>query len=178
MEKDRLFYLVSICEKEIKDIGIEIENQITYKIGNAKSRYGRCTNKNIIEISKWVFELNEKDIKNTIVHELLHTIKGTNGHCRKWKYYAMLMNNKYNYDISRVGNSNNDFKKVNKSEQDKVEIMGYRYKKTCNTCGNIHYWHRATQRKIQAYKQGNCSCVKCKNKSFKIQDLKMNIDIY
>ena len=171
----RLFYLATICEKEIKEVGIELKDQVTYRVGKAKSRYGCCIRKNIVEISSWVFELEEKDIKNTIIHELLHTLKDTKGHNSKWNYYARLMNNRYDYNISRVGNSRHDFNKAGKTEEDSVEIMNYKYKKTCKTCGNVHYWHRATQRKIQAYKQGNCTCGKCKGRNFKIEDLKLGV---
>ena len=59
-------------------------------------------NKHIIEISPWVMELQDKVIKNTIIHELIHCMPNCNDHGEIFKKYAKYINQKLGYDISRV----------------------------------------------------------------------------
>ncbi len=59
-------------------------------------------NKHIIEISPWVMELQDKVIKNTIIHELIHCMPNCNDHGEIFKKYAKYINQNLGYDISRV----------------------------------------------------------------------------
>ena len=59
-------------------------------------------NKHIIEISPWEMELQDKVIKNTIIHELIHCMPNCNDHGEIFKKYAKYINQNLGYDISRV----------------------------------------------------------------------------
>ena len=48
--------------------------------------------KHNIEISKWVLELNDDIIKNTIMHELIHCLPYCNNHGKEFKKYAEFIN--------------------------------------------------------------------------------------
>lgn len=79
-----------------------------------------------IEISKFI--LSDKEIlKNTVYHELLHTVKSCMNHGKKWQELASQVNRHYNIDISRTGIASHEMK------QEQLNRM--RYKATCQGCG-------------------------------------------
>ena len=141
------------CIQELNRIGINFEdkeiNIILSKRNN--KRYGccrlespNCDYKNVtrkgfkyiikyddykkytIEISKWVLNLDESIIKNTIIHELLHCLPYCNNHGVKFKEYANIINRQLGYNISRVGNKKLDYEKSN-IEYNKEKEEKYKY---------------------------------------------------
>lgn len=107
-----------------------------------------------IEISKWVMELDEKIIKNTIIHELIHCIPFCNNHGQEFKKYALYINQKLSHDIKRIGNPKEDYTKSNLPYQEK-EIK-YRYKIKCQKCGQEILRQRFNKKKIKQYRCGKC----------------------
>ena len=103
----KLKRLAKESEKELIDIGLghKIKKDINYTINyRAKKRFGQCCGKKDINISSWLLEIGtDKDIKNTIIHEILHTFEDTVGHKEKWKYYANYVNDRTDYNIERTG---------------------------------------------------------------------------
>ena len=176
-DEKKLLMLFEESKREIERAGIKLKDNITCQMGNNKRNYGICYNKKNIEISKWVLSLSDEEIKNTIIHELLHTLDNTKGHDYRWKYYASVMNKTYGYDIQRLGNVSKSFQNSNLDIEDKERVMEYKYRKTCLSCGNIHNWHRARHSKIKAYKLGMCKCCKCGGKQFKIEDIKKGVEL-
>lgn len=89
MEKKLLQELFNESKQEIRKAGINLSNDIEIKLSDlGKRNFGQCKNKKQVLISYWAYENLSKDkIKNTIIHELLHTLKDTKGHCRKWNLY-------------------------------------------------------------------------------------------
>ena len=87
--------------------------KVVTRIGRRKLIRYEKFNKHHIEISKWVLELDDDIIKNTIMHELIHCMPYCNNHGTEFKKYANLINSKYGYDVSRVGNKKRDFDKSN-----------------------------------------------------------------
>ena len=156
-----------------KDIG-----KISIKIAsrNAK-RYGCCKQKNPdrstayiekrgrrrfvryykykehnIEISKWVLDLDENIIKDTIVHEIIHCFPGCNNHGIEFKKYAKFINEKLGYNVTRLGNKELDFKKSNLNYEHKVN---YNYKIFCKNCGQEFFRQRFNKNLIRHYR---CKC--------------------
>ena len=113
-------------------------------------------NKHHIEISPWVMQLEDDIIKNTIMHELIHCLPYCNNHGQEFKRYANLINKKYGYDISRVGNKKADFEK---SKVEYKETMNYRYKIICKKCSQEFYRQRLAKNFIRKYR-----CIKCGGK--------------
>ena len=126
MEK-KLNKLYLECIKELQSIGIDVTDkrigdiEITISKRNNK-RYGCCRqekpdtktaykvkrkiyyksyNIHHIEISKWVMELTNEKIKNTIIHELIHCLPECNNHGTEFKKYAKIVNEN-EYDITRT----------------------------------------------------------------------------
>lgn len=179
---DKLQNIFNECKSELKDIGIDIDNKLVGKItiNIAKrdcKRYGCCkqelpdqSSKYIekigrkryiryaifkehnIEISKWVMELNEDIIKNTVIHEIIHCLPNCNNHGDEFKKYANYINSKLGYNISRVGDKRQDLKNSNIE----VEKEKYNYKIECSKCGYYFYRKRLNSNFTKKYRCGKC----------------------
>ena len=181
---EKLKKLFNECIGELNSIGIDVKNDNVGEINiglakrNAK-RYGCCKqdapnpnlfhiekrgrhkykvydkfDKHNIEISKWVMDLDEKIIKNTIMHEIIHCFYRCNNHGAEFKKYAKYINEKLGYNISRLGNKEEDFKKSNITYF--PEKQRYNYKIICSNCGQIFYRQRLQKNFIKKYRCGKC----------------------
>ena len=181
--EEKLKYLYNECRTELNSIGINLDEKNIGKINisltnrNTK-RYGCCRQENPdkttkyyekigykkfvryykfnthnIEISKWVMDLNESIIKNTIMHEIIHCFPGCNNHGDDFKKYANYINEKLGYEISRVGNKREDYEKSNLNY---IENQSYKYKIKCEQCGQIFYRNRCAKNLSKKYRCGKC----------------------
>lgn len=176
--EEKLVQLYNECIVELNSIGISIKEcgriDISIAKRNAK-RYGCCKqeepdkktrykekgkikyynfNVHHIEISKWVMQLNDKIIKNTIMHELIHCFPYCNNHGQVFKEYSKVINQKLGYDISRVGNREEDYK--NSNVDYKEELIHYNYKIVCMNCGYVYYRQRCKKYMVKKYRCGIC----------------------
>lgn len=106
-----------------------------------------------IEISKWVMQLNDILIKNTIMHELIHCIPKCNNHGVEFKKYASYINKKLGYNISRLGNKVED---LNKSNVQYNKNDDFNYKITCVKCGQSFLRKRLNKNFLVKYRCGIC----------------------
>ena len=120
-----------------------------FEFENCKSTLGRCHYlKEKITMSKWYAELNkEKEIEDTILHEIAHALAWINdrcrGHGRTWKEWAR-----------KVGATPRACSKANLNQPKNH----YKYVQEC--CEVTYKRHRISKRR-QYY------CPKCKGKLFK-----------
>ena len=179
--KIKLDELFKQCVNELKSIGIDVNKQeigsITVKISKRNNkRYGCCKqedpdekyktiekigkrkfvryqrfNKHTIEISRWVFELNDVIIKNTIMHEIIHCFPYCNDHGKCFKQYAKYINQKLGYNISRLGNKKQDYEKSNLTYHD----TKYKYQIKCTKCGLTFYRNRLAK---NFFLRSRCQC--------------------
>lgn len=163
---EKLKRLAKECENELREIGLEnkLKSDIIYSINyRAKRRLGQCCSKRYINISSWLLEIgSDDDIKNTIIHEILHTFDDTIGHKERWQYYARYVSNRTNYHITRTANANEIYVKAN------IERT-FKYKITCKKCGKVFYQQRMTQRTMKNYEEGNMFHRSCGGKEFIIE---------
>lgn len=107
-----------------------------------------------IEICKWVMDLDDKIIKNTIMHEIIHCFPNCNNHKSEFKKYSTFINEKLGYNISRVGNKKEDY------EKSKIEFIGneenWKYKIVCNECNQTFYRKRLNKNFLKKYRCGIC----------------------
>ena len=108
--------------------------------------------KHHIEISKWVLDLNEKIIKDTIMHEIIHCFPGCNNHGAQFKKYAKYINENLGYNVTRLGNKEEDYKKSNLKYSEKIN---YKYKIFCKNCGQEFFRQRFNKNLIKHYR---CKC--------------------
>ena len=137
------------CKQENPDKNYKI---IT-KIGRRKVIKYERFNKHHIEISKWVMELEDNIIKNTIMHELIHCMPYCNNHGKEFKKYANMINDNFGYDISRGGDKKKDFEKSNIEYK---ETKNYNYKIICEGCKQEFYRQRLNKNFTRRYRCGKC----------------------
>jgi len=180
-KQEQLEKLYGECLNELLSIGIDMKSkeygEISIKIANRNNkRYGCCRqeqpdkkyktikkigrrkclkyekfNKHTIEISKWVMDLDENIIKNTIMHELIHCMPFCNNHGDMFKKYANFINNNLGYDISRLGNKKEDYEKSNIEYEEKA----YKYAIKCTSCGKVLHRNRLSKDFFRKYR---CLC--------------------
>ena len=111
-EREYIEQLFQQVKREAQQAGILFSSHISGIIINrrARKRFGCCKavksfagyTSYQIEVSEKVLICDEKKIKQTIAHELIHTCKGCMNHGERWKHYAMIMNRRYGYEIKRT----------------------------------------------------------------------------
>lgn len=176
--EEKLDKLYKECLEELKSINIinfdEIgEIDISFAKRKTK-RYGCCKqeepdkstayrekriihyrkyNKHHIEISKWLMDLNDDIIKNTIIHEIIHCLPDCNNHGKEFKKYSKLINEKLGYNITRLGNKKEDYEKSNLEFNENQKI---KYVIACENCGLIYYRQRMAKNFTKKYRCGKC----------------------
>ena len=98
-------------------------------------------------------KLDEKIIKNTIIHELIHCIPYCNNHGKEFKKYATYINEKLGYNISRTGSPKEDYEKSNLEYN---ELNVYKYKIICAKCGQEFFRKRLNKNFVRKYRCGKC----------------------
>ena len=137
------------CKQENPDK----QYKIVEKVGRRKSiRYEKFKTHHI-EISKWVLDLNDEIIKNTIIHELIHCIPFCNNHGEEFKKYANYINEKLGYNIKARGNKKEDYEKSSLVYE---EDVSYKYKIICEGCGQTIYRKRLNTKLLKRYRCGKC----------------------
>lgn len=137
------------CKQENPDKKFKTVQRIGYRTVIKYEKF----NMHHIEISKWVMELDDKVIKNTIIHELIHCIPLCNNHGENFKKYAEYINKKLGYKIKRLGNPEIDYAESNLTYE-RYETP--KYKLQCKKCGQEIYRQRFNIRKIKQYRCGKC----------------------
>ena len=179
--QEKLNKLYTQCINELNTIGLNISQEnigtITIQISKRNNkRYGCCKqedpdekyktiekigrrriikyekfNKHTIEVSNWVFDLNDEIIKNTIMHEIIHCFPYCNNHGKQFKMYAKYINEKLGYNITRLGNKKQDYENSNVQYQEKE----YKYLIKCTNCGKLFYRNRLAKNFFRKYR---CQC--------------------
>lgn len=108
MTQTGLNRLLAAVLQEAKQAGIPVSERISpsAKINSrAKTRFGCCrrTGKEYtIEISAILLEAEERAVRQTLAHEILHTCPGCSNHGTLWQHWAAEMNRLYGYEIRRT----------------------------------------------------------------------------
>lgn len=175
----KLYRLAKESENELKEMGfssqLECVGYIDYTISNATTRLGQCVNKSSINISKWLLEIgNDTEIKNTIIHEILHTFKDTKGHGEQWKKYAKIINDFGKYNITRTTSITKIMQNNGVNIEKQREMLNKNYEITCLQCGETWYFNKICGKTLYYYKNNKMTHKSCKGKHFKVVDLKNN----
>lgn len=125
---------------ELNAIGI-IPGNVSSLVVNtrAKKRWGYCRKlpdgRYEIQISDRLLfdDVDDTSTKNTIIHELLHTVEGCLCHTGKWKKLAERVNRAYSqYNIKRTSTAEE------KGIDEKPIIPTYKYTVKCPQCGTVY----------------------------------------
>ena len=165
-----LDFLKDECIEELENLNIPIADDIYFKIRqDLSSSFATCIRRTNwlngsyeyeIEINKSLIEMylnktiSEKVVKDTIVHELLHTIKGCMNHGKLWKTYAKIVNSVYGYNIQRCSS----YKEMGITDSNLLDTLkNTRYKLECKQCGQVISRNRMCD-VIRYYDRYKCRC--------------------
>lgn len=147
-----------VTKKQMRKVlAVKISPRAKHQLGVCKYKNNAC----IIEVSKCLFN-DDKEMINTLIHEILHTFKDTKGHNYRWKWYANKISNNTEYKIERT------------RKTELLTIDDYNYLITCVKCGNKSKRLRLSQRAINLFSHNRRRCIYCHGQDFKIVNLKEN----
>ena len=115
----RINQMLAECTALLKELNVPISSSVcpTVKLIGTRRTLGRCCAKGsrkkyteydyYIEISRNTLNNPEKSIRNTLIHELLHTVPDGMRHTGAWKKWAKYVSSKTGYTIQRLGGEEN-----------------------------------------------------------------------
>ena len=150
--------IVKLCMADLDLLGIKYSKNISWSVNSrAKCRWGLCKKVGInayeISVASSLLQdgIDEQMTKDTIVHELLHTVSGCMGHKGKWSMLAQTVNqNLKGYSIKRVTNFE---EKGIEAPQNEIT---YRYLLRCKKCG-AEIGRQRESKAVINYKNYRCS---------------------
>ncbi len=127
-------------------IGIPVSSEICPEIRFAKatSWYGQCQQNRVcrgvkykfrISISEYHLQSSERAIRNTLIHELLHTCPGCLNHGVRWKSYAAIVEQRFGYNITRAGGDKDADSAIEAARREKRAGYQTQYFLVCTKCG-------------------------------------------
>lgn len=153
-----LNYYAAECMRELDLLKIKYSKDVSFKINTrAVTRLGVCkkTGSNyVIEISSSLLDERtdlKNGLKNTIMHELLHTCRGCMKHTGKWKELAARVNCAYGYNIQRTATPEEKLIPSELAAEPKYVVK-------CESCGCEFARHRmsAIVKSPGRYRCGKC----------------------
>lgn len=162
------------CMLEIDNIGVKYGNIVEFKVNTrAKKRWGQCKTTPfgyIIEINPVLLDERnvEQGLKETIIHELLHTCSGCYNHGKTWNRLAEKVNKAYGYNIKRC--SSIEEKGVQKETLPVETERKVKYIVTCDKCSNVCARRERESKVIKHPEHYRCSRCGGKLNVIKIND--------
>ncbi len=103
--------LLKDCIETMKEDGVPISSSISPSVTISRSektdcqcRRNRSKNRRYdftIALSKYLLSNTERSLRNTLYHELIHTVPGAQNHKSTWRKWAKFVSEKLGYDIQR-----------------------------------------------------------------------------
>ena len=151
--------LAAACEADLRSIGIRPGRVSAWRVNTrAKSRWGQCR-----ELTPGCFEISiaarllqddvsDQATKDTILHELLHTVRGCHGHTGRWAELAAQVNRLLpQYTIKRTATAEE------KGIEAAPRVRESRYMLRCVHCGR-EFRRERQSRIIQYPERYRCTC--------------------
>lgn len=161
-ELTNLWKVAEVCKEELREINIEFSESVEFKVNTrAKSRFGQCKFVDNI-YTDYEIEITDRllkndatidGLKNTIIHELLHTVEGCMNHGTKWKSLADKVNRAYGYNIKRASSC------AEKGIKEEIVPKKVNYMFKCKDCGQVIKRTRMSKfvRYYTYYRCGGCN---------------------
>lgn len=111
---------------------------------------------------------NEEDgmhrLKESLIHELVHTLPGAFNHGIYFKEYGRMFHSYYpDYTVERVSRGGSSYTPP-------VRKRNYKYKITCNTCGAVSRYQRLCDTvRYCSNKYSICYCSRCNGHYFTVE---------
>lgn len=105
-------------------------------------------------------------LKESLIHELVHTLPGAFNHGIYFKEYGRMFHNYYpDFVIERVSRGGSSYTPP-------VRKRNYKYKITCNTCGAVSRYQRLCDTvRYCSNKYSICYCRRCNGHYFTVEKL-------
>lgn len=134
-QADYLFQAVKECEEELRAIGIPVGHVAEVRVNTrARKRWGQCRQEadgfHISISDRLLGEETREGLRDTILHELLHTCPLCGNHGAMWKHYAEYVNSRLHANVKRI--NSNEEKGLPPEEEARVL---HRYH--CAVCGQV-----------------------------------------
>lgn len=135
-----IYALLRECKKECEEVGIYLGTIANIDVNyRAQKRWGHCRYESCedayyIDISYKLVDDSTpvKTLKETILHELCHTVEDGMCHTGEWKRAIDLLNRRYGYNIKRTNSYADKGVDVEKFPPKKKSIN---YVVECQKCG-------------------------------------------
>lgn len=166
-----------------RSVGIPVSKDIEPEIELCKARtfYAQCCRKNekhpnykyYIRFSEYfLYCENENYIRETLMHEALHTCPSCMNHGKEWQKWVKKANDKFGYHISRIS-TYEDFSLRKQAEKVRPRAASgtsirHGYLIECSRCGAG--WAR-TRRSRVTENIGKCKCPYCKDYTLTVRTL-------
>lgn len=166
--KDQLNQWLREEREHLIALGIPVSGDICPEIhlSKATSWYGRCRQNKVYQGNPYKFQISisvyhladsERAIRNTLIHELLHTCPGCLNHGPKWKAYAALVQKQLGYHIIRAGGDKDKDSAIEQARQQKRERYQTQYFLICEKCGQTFVRYRKSNLVLHPEKY-RCKC--------------------
>ena len=139
----------------------------------AQSRWGQCRKRPNgyyinINVALLADNIGDQGAKETIAHEICHTIKGCMNHGDKWKHYAQLLS-VFGYNIKRT----NSAEDKGISAEVHSASKNYKYEVRCEKCGSTSYYQKkgTVVNTLMTQKYHGYRCGKCGSHGLKVKEL-------
>lgn len=139
-----LYDVIGDCMWMLEELGIEYYRYAKFELFDSTRFYGQCWNygdgRCVIKLNKALLSDSVKmeALEEIILHELLHSVDGGNGHTGLWKRLADKVNTVYGCNISRTISEKYVGVKISVKKEPK-----YVFK--CRGCGQIVKYYRASK---------------------------------
>ena len=116
----RINQMLAECTALLKELNVPVSSSVcpTVKLIGTRRTLGRCCKRGdskshseyeyYIEISRYTLNNPEKSIRNTLIHELLHTVPHGMCHTGEWKKWAKYVSQKTGHTIQRLAEYKNE----------------------------------------------------------------------
>ena len=167
--------LMNECKKELIDLGyyevmnksymICFNSRFKAKLGQIKMIPGGYQ----IDINSHFAEIYPEGVRNTIMHELIHSLQGCMNHGNKWQTIAKLVNNTLHYNVTTTSY----YEKYQKYYNAHSNKSTNNYTLTCAPCN--HKWNYKKRTKLITKIQNNQAyigmCPYCGGAEFHLTNL-------
>ena len=147
--------LMAELEENLRELGIPLSRNIVPQVRintRAKRRLGCCYYQDgvyAVEVSAALLEQPER-LRQTLVHELLHTCPGCRNHGKRWKSHAAQVNEAFGYSIERTVQLEDD-------ESGPLRKETVKYVLDCQSCG-IRISRTRMSKAVKSPWQYRCKC--------------------
>lgn len=161
----------------------EVKHTLSLNLNSTRT-YGRCY-KTSLKATEATIYLNKiyadsaplQKIKNTVMHELIHSLPNCSGHTGKWKSVAQHINLAFpeKYNITRLAPVCAEFSDTILKEQGKKvkQVSTYKYAVVCNNC-SAEFKYKKEGKVVKDVKAGKGNlyrCPDCHQKGFTVKEV-------